>query len=80
MARSHAIWVVTCETEEFLHVMACFTVKHELVTWLEQRTRIYEHELDTLEISKHIDGPRTTADLENVIEFGTAREFLESVD
>ena len=80
MARSSYIWVVTAETDDFLHVMATFTVKHELITWCKRRTDTYPHELDTLDVTKHHDNPRTTEMLEDVREFGTVREFLERED
>lgn len=80
MARSKAIYVVSAETEEFLHIMATFTVKHECVTWCKRRVGTYPQDLDGLEVTKHHDNPTTTALLEDVVDLGTVREFLARED
>jgi len=40
MARSHAIWIVVDAMGEGLNPWAAFTVRHELVRWLNTRSDI----------------------------------------
>jgi hypothetical protein len=73
LARANYIWVVSVEDDNF----ACFTVKHELITWLERRIRESPHEEDMLMISKHHDNPQNLETLEDVPDW-TASEFLRN--
>jgi hypothetical protein len=77
LARANYIWVVSLEDDDFEHIISCFTVKHELITWLERRIKMFPHEEDMLMISKHHDNPQSLEELEDVPDW-TAAEFLRN--
>lgn len=75
MARSHSIWVVVGTTDEMALPLACFTVKHELITWLKRRLDVFPHERTYLDVLKYHDNPYTTEMMEDVYEW-SVEEFL----
>ena len=81
MARSKKIYTVIISEENEVngyfnyasYPIACFTVKHEMITWLKKRPQFW----DCCYIYAMKDNPYEVKDMDSGVALGTARRVLE---
>jgi hypothetical protein len=71
VARSQYIWVVQADRSK--NVIAAFTVKHELLSWIGRELAESEQPRRVLMVTRYRDGSAS-----GFVRLGSARELLEA--